>query len=301
MNRDDRKRHDTHAERNRSLNVTSPPQRRHGSSGRSRRGSFSSCWPMPLPLPGSRDRWPRHPYQWARRCEPSCITSTAPPYVRSSSSRRSTSRFPRIIRSWSRCARRPPIRGSTGTTCEARDVMRVLGQGSSPAPRGLAPTWPAKADVGRNVTTFSWATRCLVWWWSLCPDVRASAAKIVRKPAALSFEQAAAVPAAALTACRDCATRGASARGRRLRSTALRRRGQCPRSRSPSRMARRSPACAVRGTFDLVRSLGADHVVDYTLEDVTRGAALRPILDNGGTRPLSEFRRADEPPGYLLL
>ena len=45
--------------------------------------------------------------------------------------------------------------------------------------------------------------------------------------------------------------------------------------------------------LDLVRSLGADHVIDYTKEDFTKGEQRYDlILDNVGTQPLSGFRRA---------
>ena len=55
------------------------------------------------------------------------------------------------------------------------------------------------------------------------------------------------------------------------------------------------------GNVELVRSLGADHVVDYTKEDYARGAARYDlILDNVGDHSLSEARRALKPDGVLL-
>jgi NADPH:quinone reductase-like Zn-dependent oxidoreductase len=52
---------------------------------------------------------------------------------------------------------------------------------------------------------------------------------------------------------------------------------------------------------DLVRSLGADHVVDYTQEDFTRGGPQYDlILDMGGNRSLSQLRRALRPAGTLV-
>jgi NADPH:quinone reductase-like Zn-dependent oxidoreductase len=51
-----------------------------------------------------------------------------------------------------------------------------------------------------------------------------------------------------------------------------------------------------------VRSLGADHVVDYTSEDVTQGAERYDvILDNVGTRPLLDFRRVMKPDGIFVI
>ena len=53
---------------------------------------------------------------------------------------------------------------------------------------------------------------------------------------------------------------------------------------------------------DLVRSLGADHVIDYTQEDFTRsGPQYDLILDMGGNRSLSQLRRALRPGGTLVL
>jgi NADPH:quinone reductase-like Zn-dependent oxidoreductase len=44
---------------------------------------------------------------------------------------------------------------------------------------------------------------------------------------------------------------------------------------------------------DLVRSLGADHVIDYTREDFANGEQRYDlILDTAGRRPLSKLRRA---------
>ena len=53
---------------------------------------------------------------------------------------------------------------------------------------------------------------------------------------------------------------------------------------------------------DLVRSLGADHVIDYTREDFADGGQRYDvILDIGGNRPLSQLRRALTPQGTLVI
>ena len=60
---------------------------------------------------------------------------------------------------------------------------------------------------------------------------------------------------------------------------------------------------ASTGKVDLVRSLGADHVVDYLLGD-DLGAGERGydvIIDTGGNRPLRVLRRALTPTGTLVL
>jgi len=54
--------------------------------------------------------------------------------------------------------------------------------------------------------------------------------------------------------------------------------------------------------LDLVRSLGADHTVDYTNEDFTRGGPnYDAILDMAGNRTLSDLRRALHPDGTLVM
>jgi NADPH:quinone reductase-like Zn-dependent oxidoreductase len=60
---------------------------------------------------------------------------------------------------------------------------------------------------------------------------------------------------------------------------------------------------ASTGKVDLVRSLGADHVIDYRLDD-DLGAGERGydvIIDTGGNRPLRVLRRALTPTGTLVL
>jgi NADPH:quinone reductase-like Zn-dependent oxidoreductase len=55
--------------------------------------------------------------------------------------------------------------------------------------------------------------------------------------------------------------------------------------------------------MDMVRSLGADKVIDYTLEDYTRGGQRYDrIIDVAGNRSIFQCRRALKPSGvYVLL
>jgi NADPH:quinone reductase-like Zn-dependent oxidoreductase len=59
--------------------------------------------------------------------------------------------------------------------------------------------------------------------------------------------------------------------------------------------------CSTRN-LDLVRSLGADRVIDYTKEDFMKeDQRYDVILDNVGTQPLSGFRRLLTPKGYYVM
>jgi NADPH:quinone reductase-like Zn-dependent oxidoreductase len=131
---------------------------------------------------------------------------------------------------------------------------------------------------------------------------RASADKVVPKPARLSFEQAAAVPMAALTALQGIRDVGAVRAGQRLLvNGAAGGVGTFAVQIAAALGAEVSGVCSARNV-DLVRSIGAAHVIDYTTEDFTDGRTRYDvILDNVGNRPLHRLRRALTPTGTLVL
>ena len=115
----------------------------------------------------------------------------------------------------------------------------------------------------------------------------------------LSFEQAAAAPDLGRHRPAGRARRGKGA-GRPDACWSSARRAAWARSpcRSPRGSARRSPACAAPRRSDLVRSIGADDVIDYTREDFADGSRRWDlIVDTAGRRPLSKLRRALTPEG----
>jgi NADPH:quinone reductase-like Zn-dependent oxidoreductase len=123
-----------------------------------------------------------------------------------------------------------------------------------------------------------------------------------RKPDGLSFEEAAALPLAANTALiglRDVA--GLRADQSLLINGASGGVGPFAVQMAKAYGARVTGVCSSRNV-DLVRSLGADHVIDYTREDFTRGKdRYDVVLDLVGNHSLSEFRRALTPSGTLVL
>jgi NADPH:quinone reductase-like Zn-dependent oxidoreductase len=130
----------------------------------------------------------------------------------------------------------------------------------------------------------------------------AEADKLVPKPASLSFEQAAAIPMAATTALQGIRDVGAVRAGHQvLVNGAAGGVGTYAVQIAAALGAEVTGVCST-GNVELVRSIGAAHVVDYTRQDFTDGRARYDvILDNVGNRPLCRLRRALTPTGTLVL
>ena len=130
----------------------------------------------------------------------------------------------------------------------------------------------------------------------------ADAALVVPKPAGLSFEQAAAIPMAAVTALHAIRDRGHVQRGQRvLVNGAAGGVGTFAVQIAAALGAQVTGVCSARNT-DMVLSLGATHVVDYTAEDFADGTIRYDvILDNVGNRSLRDLRRAAAPAGIVIV
>lgn len=120
------------------------------------------------------------------------------------------------------------------------------------------------------------------------------------KPARLSFEQAAAIPMAGLTAQQALRVGGLRAGQRLLVVGASGGVGHAAVQLAVALGAEVTGVCSTRNV-ELVRSLGAAHVVDYTREDVReRTERFDVILDNVADVPLRHLRRLLTPRGTLL-
>lgn len=121
------------------------------------------------------------------------------------------------------------------------------------------------------------------------------------KPANLTFEQAAAVPVAGTTALQALRDVGRVQSGQRvLINGASGGVGSFAVQIAKTLGADVTGVCSTTNV-DLVRSIGADHVIDYTREDFTgNGQQYDLILDDVGNRTLSELRRALTPHGTLI-
>jgi NADPH:quinone reductase-like Zn-dependent oxidoreductase len=130
----------------------------------------------------------------------------------------------------------------------------------------------------------------------------ARAVRLVRKPAKVSFEEAAAVPIAAITALQALRDHGQVQAGQKvLINGASGGVGTFAVQIAKSFGAEVTGVCRTRNV-DMVRSLGADRIVDYTQEDFTRrGERHDLMLDICGSRSFSEFRRVLTPGATVVV
>ncbi len=126
--------------------------------------------------------------------------------------------------------------------------------------------------------------------------------KLVGKPASLTFEQAAAVPDSGVTALQALRDVGGIKPGQKvLIIGAAGGIGTFAVQIAKAFGAEVTGVCSTTKT-DLVRSIGADHTVDYTREDFASGRQhYDVILDTAGNRSLSHLRRGLTPQGTLVI
>jgi NADPH:quinone reductase-like Zn-dependent oxidoreductase len=126
--------------------------------------------------------------------------------------------------------------------------------------------------------------------------------KLAPKPANLTFDQAAAVPISGTTALQGVRDHGRIQPGQKVLITGAS--GGVGTYAVQLAKAFGAEVTAVCSTtkLDLVRSLGADHLIDYTREDFAAGGAQYDvILDIGGNASLSRLRAALVPKGTLVI
>ena len=125
--------------------------------------------------------------------------------------------------------------------------------------------------------------------------------KLAPKPANLSFEQAAVVAISGLTALQGLRDRAKVQAGRHVliigASGGV---GTYAVQIAKSFGANVTAVCSTT-KVDMVRSLGADHVIDYTRDDFAESGHYDVILDIGGNASLARLRRALAPRGTLVI
>ncbi len=125
--------------------------------------------------------------------------------------------------------------------------------------------------------------------------------KMATKPTNLTFEQASAIGVSAFTALQALRTHGKLQAGQHVLVTgASGGVGTFAVQIAKAMGAEVTGVCSTRN-LDMVRSIGADHVIDYTQQDFTTGEpAYDLILDNVGAHSLKDMRSVLNPEGLLL-
>jgi NADPH:quinone reductase-like Zn-dependent oxidoreductase len=191
--------------------------------------------------------------------------------------------------------------GLTGTPYVGRAEMGLL----KPKQRLLGTDFAGTVEaVGKDVTQFRpgdevFGGRNGAFAEYVCV---AEDRAVVPKPANLTFEQAAAVPVAALTALQGLRDKGQLQPGQKvLINGASGGVGTFAVQIAKALGAEVTGVCSTRNV-DVVRSLGADHVVDYTKEDFTRtDRRCDLMLDIAGSRSWPEIRRVLNPQATLVI
>jgi NADPH:quinone reductase-like Zn-dependent oxidoreductase len=127
-------------------------------------------------------------------------------------------------------------------------------------------------------------------------------AKLARKPAKLSYEQAAAMPVSAVTALRALRDRGHLRAGQSVLVIGASGGVGSFAVQIAKAFGGKVTGVASTAKLDFVRSLGVDDVIDYTVGDLAdSGRRYDLVLDVGGNRPLGALRRLLTAKGTLVF
>jgi len=185
-------------------------------------------------------------------------------------------------------------------------IMRAMGVGlRKPKDTRLGVDFAGTVEaVGKNVTqyksgdeVFGGSTGAFAQY--LC---RRATGSVALKPAGLTFEQAAAINIAGITALQAVRDKGKVQAGQKvLINGASGGVGTFAVQIAKSYGADVTGVCSARNT-ELVQSLGADHVIDYTKDDFTKGDQhYDVVIDNVANHSLSESRRVLTPNGIYVM
>ncbi|HXV43560.1 MAG TPA: NAD(P)-dependent alcohol dehydrogenase [Anaerolineae bacterium] len=161
--------------------------------------------------------------------------------------------------------------------------------------------------IGRNVTQFQvgdevFGAISINELGGFAEYVCAPEELLALKPAKMTFEQSAAVPVAAFTALQGLRDKGQIQPGQKvLINGASGGVGTFAVQIAKSFGTEVTGVCSTRN-LDMVRSIGADHVIDYTQEDFTQnGQRYDLIFDAVGNRSVSDYQRALSPNGICAV
>ena len=157
--------------------------------------------------------------------------------------------------------------------------------------------------VGARVTRFRPGDEVFGWCdGSLAEYACAGENHFAAKPAALSFEEAAVVPISGFAALQGVRDVGEVQPGQQVLVIGAAGAVGWFAVQLAKAFGARVTGVASTTQVELVRSVGADEVIDYTRQDVTDGTRQwEVIIDTGGRRTLSQLRRALTPNGTLVI
>jgi NADPH:quinone reductase-like Zn-dependent oxidoreductase len=185
-------------------------------------------------------------------------------------------------------------------------VMRAMGVGlRKPKNTRLGTDFAGTVEaVGKNVTQYKpgddvFGGSIGAFGQYLC---RRATGSVALKPAGLTFEQAAAINIAGITALQAVRDKGKVGPGQKvLINGASGGVGTFAVQLAKSYGADVTGVCSARN-IELVQSLGADHVIDYTKEDFTKGdQRYDVVIDNVANHSLSECRHVLTPNGIYVM
>jgi len=156
--------------------------------------------------------------------------------------------------------------------------------------------------VGANVTGFDVGDAVYgACDGSFAEYARVKSTKLAAKPSSVSFEQAAAAPVSGVTALQAVRKAQVQAGQQVLIVGASGGVGAFAVQVAKASGAEVTGVCST-GKADFVRSVGADHVIDYTRDDFADGQRrYDAIIDTGGNRRLAHLRQALTPKGTLVI
>ena len=184
-------------------------------------------------------------------------------------------------------------------------LMRIIGFGFR-RPKNEVPGLDVAGTivaVGSAVTRFAVGDEVFgISRGSFAEYAAASEDKLARKPAGLSFERAAVLAVSGVTAIQALDAGRIEAGQRVLIIGASGGVGSYAVQLAKAFGATEVTGVCSAAKFDLVRSLGADHVLDYTRDDYADGVRRYDlIIDIAGNSPLSRLRRALTPTGTAVI
>ncbi|GAA1944721.1 NAD(P)-dependent alcohol dehydrogenase [Microbacterium deminutum] len=196
-------------------------------------------------------------------------------------------------------------RGTWHTMTGRPYLMRIMGFGFR-GPKNRVPGLDVAGtvvEVGVSVTRFAVGDQVFgISRGSFAAYAAAREDKLALKPPSLTFEQAAVVPVSGITALQALRDAGRLQPGQRVLIIGASGGVGSYAVQIAAALGAHVTGVASTAKLDLVRSLGAKHVIDYTREDFADGAAHYDlILDIAGNSTIARLRRVLTPRGTLVI